>query len=337
MKLLIFLTMFCINHLHSDDLLKQSQSIFQAIPSSYEELNKVIDNPENKLSKEKVELGKMLFFEPRLSKSGFISCASCHNLSLGGVDGLSTAVGHKWTKNPHHLNSPTVYNAVLHKMQFWDGRSKDLEDQAKGPIEAEAEMAAPKDLVVTKIKSIPEYVKLFEKVFPKSKEVNFDNTAKAIAAFERTLVTPSRFDEYLKGDEEALTAKEKLGLKTFINKGCASCHSGIGVGGSMKQMFPLVKPYKYAHIGDFNNGKQGMVKVPGLRNIALTGPYFHNGAVWSLEEAVEIMAATQLGQVFSKNEISDIVSFLETLSGDTPKIEIPTLPRYTKTTPIPEL
>ncbi|MCO4781359.1 MAG: cytochrome-c peroxidase [Candidatus Cloacimonetes bacterium] len=337
MKLIIFLTMFCVSHLYSNELLKQSQAIFQAIPSSYEALNKVIDNPQNKLSKEKVKLGKMLFFEPRLSKSGFISCASCHNLSLGGVDGLSTAVGHRWTKNPHHLNSPTVYNAVLHKMQFWDGRSKDLEDQAKGPIEAGPEMAAPKELVVSKLKSIPEYVKLFKKAFPKDKEPDFDNTAKAIAAFERTLVTPSRFDEYLKGDEDALSAQEQTGLKKFINKGCASCHSGIGVGGSMKQMFPLVKPYKYANIGDFNDGKPGMVKVPGLRNIALTGPYFHNGAVWSLEEAVEIMAETQLGQKFSKEDVSDIVAFLKSLSGDTPKIEIPTLPRYTKSTPIPEL
>lgn len=337
MKLIIFLAMFSVSHLYSSELLKQSQAIFQAIPTSYEKLNKIIDNPHNRLSKEKVELGKMLFFEPRLSKSGFISCASCHNLSLGGVDGLSTAVGHRWTKNPHHLNSPTVYNAVLHKMQFWDGRSKDLEDQAKGPIEAGPEMAAPKELVVSKLKSIPEYVKLFKKAFPKDANPNFDNTAKAIAAFERTLVTPSRFDDYLHGNQEALRKKEKAGLKKFINKGCASCHSGIGVGGSMKQMFPLVKPYKYANIGDFNKSKPGMVKVPGLRNIALTGPYFHNGAVWSLEEAVEIMGETQLGQTLTEIEVSDIVAFLKSLSGETPKINVPTLPRYTKSTPLPEL
>ncbi|PCJ18072.1 MAG: cytochrome C biogenesis protein CcsA [Candidatus Cloacimonadota bacterium] len=337
MKLLLFLSILIISQIHSDELMTQSQAIFKAIPSSYKALNDLIDNPNNRLSKDKLKLGKMLFFEPRISKSGLISCATCHNLSLGGVDGLSTAVGHKWTKNPHHINSPTVYNAVLHKMQFWDGRSKDLEDQAKGPIEAGPEMAAPKELVVKRLKSMPEYVALFKKAFPKKPSIDFTNTANAIAAFERTLVTPSKFDDYLRGDDSALNKQEKLGLKKFMAKGCASCHNGVGIGGSMKQLFPIVKPYKYAHIGDFNDGKPGMVKVPGLRNIALTGPYFHNGAVWSLKEAVFIMGETQLGTTLSKEDVSDIVVFLKSLTGDMPKITLPKLPRYTNMTPKPEL
>ncbi len=294
-----------------------------------------INNPNNPLTKAKKKLGKKLYFDPRLSKSGLISCNTCHNLATGGDDNIPVAVGHKWTKNPHHLNSPTVYNAVFAKRQFWDGRSPDLEDQATGPIQAKPEMNMHKDIAVKVIKSIPEYVKEFKKAYP-NEEITIKTIGKAIAAFERTLVTPSRFDNYLHGDENALTQKEKEGLKTFIKVGCASCHNGIALGGSM-QPFPVVKPYKYANIGDFKGDKNHMVKTPTLRNITQTAPYFHNGAVWSLKEAVKIMGETQLGKELSDNEITSIVTFLKSLEGKKPKIDYPMLPNSTKDTPKPSL
>ena len=304
------------------------------IPDNRTELMKLIGNPDNKM----VELGKKLYFDPRLSKSGLISCNTCHNLAIGGVDGVASAIGHKWTSNPHHLGSPTVYNSVFNSVQMWDGRFPSLEEQAKGPIPAPPEMAAPPELVIERIKSIPSYVKEFENAFPGEKEaVTFDNLAGAIAAFERTLVTPSRFDDFLNGDSGILSRKEKRGLETFINKGCVGCHTGIGVGGGSMQPFPLVKPYKYAGIGDFKGDKSGLVKVPLLRNITETAPYFHNGAVWSLNEAVKIMAETQLGIELSENEVIDIVAFLGSLEGRKPVVIYPLLPTSTIKTPRPDM
>ena len=336
MKLFLCLSIFVFQGF-SSDLLKTAQGIFKPLPDNHKELLELIDSKENPLSQAKVKLGKFLYFDPRLSKSGFISCNSCHNVGLGGMDGLATAVGHRWTKNPHHLNSPTVFNAVLHSMQFWDGRNKTLEEQAQGPIQAGPEMAAPKELVVKRISSIPTYQKMFQKAYPKDPVVSFEKATNAIAAFERTLVTPGRFDEYLRGDESALNDTEKRGLQKFINTGCIACHNGVGIGGALKQIFPLVKPYKYAHIGDFNKGKPGLVKVPGLRNISMTAPYYHNGAVWTLEEAVEIMGETQLGKTISQGDRDDIVAFLKALDGEIPRIEVPLLPASTSSTPKPEL
>ena len=305
------------------------------IPKDKQELKKLIDNPKNPITQEKVELGKKLYFEPRLSKSALISCNTCHNLATGGDDNIPVATGHKWRQNPHHLNSPTVFNAVFAKRQFWDGRSPDLEDQATGPIQAAPEMDMHKDMAVKVVTSIPEYKKSFEKVFSNEK-ITIETIGKAIGAFERTLVTPSRFDDYLNGDENALTKEEKDGLKTFIKVGCASCHSGVALGGTM-QPFPVAKPYKYANVGDFKGNKNGMVKTPTLRNVTQTAPYFHNGAVWSLKEAVKIMGETQLGKTLSEKEINSIVTFLKTLDGKKPEITYPTLPNSTKDTPKPSL
>ncbi|TQR32486.1 cytochrome C biogenesis protein CcsA [Campylobacter sp. MIT 99-7217] len=286
-------------------------------------------------SVEKAELGKKLYFEPRLSKSGIISCNTCHNLGLGGTDGVAAAVGHKWTENPHHLNSPTVYNSVLNTTQFWDGRAGTLADQAKGPIEAEPEMATPAKLAVAKISSLPEYVAEFKKIYGK-KGVTFDNIADAIANFERTLITPSRFDDFLNGDEKALNKEEQAGLRLFIDKGCTACHNGVNLGGSM-QAFEVAGKYKFANIGDFKGDANGMVKTPTLRNVAETAPYFHNGAIWSLKDAIKEMGSVQLGISISEKEAKSIEKFLLSLTGEKPAITYPQLPISTEKTPKPEL
>lgn len=307
----------------------------KAIPTDKAALMKMID-PNHTITDEKVALGKQLFFEPRLSKSGIISCNTCHNLGLGGVDGVPAAVGHHWTANPHHLNSPTVYNAVFAKAQFWDGRSPNLEDQAQGPMQAGPEMAAPKTLVEERINSIPAYVESFKKAYGKDVKVDFKTITSTIGIFERTLVTPSRYDDFLNGNKKALTDAEKEGLNLFIDKGCTSCHTGIALGGTMKP-FPAVGKYTYANLGDFKGDKNGLVKVPTLRNITQTAPYFHNGAIWSLKEAVQEMGRTQLGTDISDADASKIVTFFGALTGKKPVITYPQLPASTTKTPKPDL
>lgn len=286
-------------------------------------------------SEQKAELGKKLYFEPRLSKSGIISCNTCHNLGLGGTDGVAAAIGHRWTINPHHLNSPSVYNSVLNTTQFWDGRALTLAEQAKGPIESEAEMATPAKIAVEKIASLKEYVAEFKKIYGAS-GVSFDNIADAIANFERTLITPSRFDDFLNGDAKALSSDEQKGLKLFIDKGCVSCHSGVNLGGSM-QPFEVAAKYKFANLGDFKGDKNGMVKTPTLRNIAESAPYFHNGAIWSLREAIKEMGSVQLGIEISDKEAKSIEAFLHALTGQKPSIVYPQLPISSEKTPKPEL
>ena len=305
-----------------------------AIPEIQTELLKLTD-PQGTISPEKVELGKKLFFEPRLSKSAIISCNTCHNLGLGGADGVPAAVGHQWTPNPHHLNSPTVYNAVFFSAQFWDGRSPHLEDQAQGPMQAAPEMAAPKSLVEERINSIPAYVEEFKKAYGKDVKVDFETITSTIGIFERTLVTPARFDDFLNGKEDALTDAEKEGLQTFIDKGCASCHTGIALGGTM-QPFEVAAKYKFANVGDFTGDAKGMVKTPTLRNITETAPYFHNGAIWSLAEAVKEMGSTQLGIKISDEEAAKIVTFFNALEGRKPAISYPQLPISTDKTPKPD-
>jgi len=321
---------------NADDLLDQAKkSGLLPIPSDKASLMKLIDNPKNPITAEKVELGKKLFFDPRLSKSNLISCNTCHNLATGGIDGVSAAVGHKWTPNPHHLNSPTVYNAVFMGSQFWDGRDPDLEKQAQGPMQAAPEMAISKEMAQARVASMPAYVAEFKKAYGDDK-ITFERISDTIATFERTLVTPSKFDNFLEGDTKALSDDEKVGLKLFMDKGCASCHNGIALGGSM-QPFPVVKPFKYAKVGDFKGDKNGMVKVPILRNITETAPYFHNGTVWSLAEAVEIMAQTQLGATLTKDETAFIVTFLKALEGKKPEVSYPQLPAVTEATPKPDM
>ncbi len=313
---------------------KARQSGLRPIPMSQKELLKLTD-PNHTLTKEKIELGKKLYFEPRLSKSGIISCNTCHNLGLGGVDGVATAVGHRWRANPHHLNSPTVYNAVFFLSQFWDGRSPHLEDQAQGPMQATPEMASPKALVEKRINSIPEYVAEFQKAYGKDVKIDFKTITATIGIFERTLVTPSRFDDFLNGKKDALSALEKEGLEIFITKGCVICHTGIALGGTMKP-FELSGRYKFTHIGDFRGDATGMVKTPTLRNITQTAPYFHNGAIWSLEDAIKEMGTVQLGIKISDGDAAKIMAFFGSLEGRKPIITYPQLPKSTDTTPKPD-
>lgn len=313
---------------------KADKAGLKAIPTDKTELLKLID-PNKTITDEKVELGKKLYFEPRLSKSAIISCNTCHNLGLGGVDGVSAAVGHQWTPNPHHLNSPTVYNSAFFTAQFWDGRSPHLEDQAQGPMQAGPEMAAPKSLVEERINSIPAYVEEFKAAYGKDVKINFETITSTIGIFERTLVTPSRFDDFLNGKEDALTDEEKEGLSTFIDKGCASCHTGIALGGTM-QPFELAAKYKFANVGDFKGDAKGMVKTPTLRNITETAPYFHNGAIWNLADAVKEMGSIQLGIQISDQEAAKIVTFFGALKGRKPAITYPQLPESTLSTPKPD-
>ncbi len=334
---LVGLLVASVSAFAGDALIKKAKNAgMLPIPSNQLELIKLIDNSKNPITDAKVELGKRLFFEPRLSKSGLISCNTCHNLGMGGVDGLAAAVGHKWTANPAHLNSPTVYNAVFNSSQFWDGRDPHLEAQAQGPMQAGPEMAAPKSLVEARINSMPAYVEEFKATYGNDVKINFELITATIGLFERTLVTPSRFDQFMEGNSNALTKKEKTGLKVFIDKGCASCHNGVGIGGTM-QPFQVAKKYKFINLGGFQGDKNGMVKTPTLRNIEETAPYFHNGAIWSLSDAVKEMGSTQLGIKISNKEAKQITCFLKSLTGDKGDISYPQLPVITNKTPKPDM
>lgn len=318
-------------------LAKQAKGVgLVAIPADKAAVRKLIDHPTNKLTPEKIELGKKLYFDPRLSKSGLISCNFCHNLGEGGDDGVAAAIGHGWTANPHHLNSPTVYNAVFAQKQFWDGRSPDLEDQAKGPTLAPPEMAATKEYISKVVNSMPEYVAEFKKAYGKDVKIDFISITDTIGLFERTLVTPSRFDDYLNGDEKALSKAEKAGLKTFMDLGCTSCHTGIAIGGGM-QGFAITANYKYENVGDFKGDANGLVKTPTLRNVTQTAPYFHNGTVWDLQAAIKEMGRIQLGLNVSDKDAASIETFLKALDGRKPKVDYPMLPASTETTPKPNV
>lgn len=306
------------------------------IPTDKKELLKLTDNPKNPITTEKIELGKKLYFDPRLSKSGFISCNSCHNLSEGGDDGIPAAIGHKWTANPHHLNSPTVYNSVFFSSQFWDGRDPHLEAQAQGPMQAAPEMAALPEHVEAVVTSMPEYVAEFKGAYGKDVKITFEKIADTIATFERTLVTPSAFDDYLNGDENALTKAQKDGLKTFIDKGCATCHNGIALGGEMNA-FNITGEYKYQNVGDFKGDANGMVKVPTLRNITQTAPYYHNGQIWDLKDAIIEMGRIQLGASINDKEAASIEEFLKALDGRKADVVLPQLPVSTSKTPKPDI
>lgn len=287
----------------------------------------------------KVELGKKLFFDPRLSRSGFISCNSCHNLSTGGADNLPSSIGHSWHQGP--INSPTVLNSSMNLAQFWDGRAANLQEQAGGPIANPGEMASTHELAIDVLRSIPGYVAEFEEVYDND-AINIDRVTDAIAAFEETLVTPgSRFDQWLKGDD-ALSQSELQGYQLFKEIGCIACHNGPAVGANSFQKMGLVQAYATDNEAVGRVGVTGKdadrfsFKVPTLRNVELTYPYFHDGAVWTLEEAVDIMARLQLGQTLSDEKISRIVDFLRTLTGEQPQFQLPILPPSTANTPRPQ-
>ena len=323
---------------------KPSDVVDPAKLKVFEPLPQVVAASYGAPSEELIALGRMLYYDPRLSKSQQISCNTCHDLNKYGVDNEPTSEGHKGQKGDR--NSPTVYNAAAQFAQFWDGRAPDVEEQAKGPVMNPVEMAMPSDkLVIAVLKSIPEYVDAFRRAFPKDKDpVNLDNMARAIGAFERRLLTPARWDKFLKGDAQALTSAEKAGLNVFLEAGCQTCHLGALLGGTMFQKLGLMKPYPdQSDPGRYrvtkNEADRMVFKVPMLRNVEKTAPYFHNGKVATLEQAVQEMADYQLGKTLSRKETEAIITFLKSLTGEIPfdYIKPPELPKSTARTPKPDL
>ena len=298
------------------------------------------DNP---ITPAKVELGKQLYFDPRLSKDGTVSCNSCHNVMSNGTDNRAVSAGINGQLGGR--SAPTVWNSGLHSVQFWDGRAATLEDQAKGPLTNPIEMGMPShEAVIDRIKKIPGYVSQFEKVFGKG-GVTIDNLAKAIATYERTLVTPdSPLDRYLKGNEKALSAQQVRGMKTVMEVGCVACHTGINLNGANLepgvgnyQKFPTFTENEYVKKYEFlkDKGRSNVTKdegddhfwrVPTWRNVALTAPYFHNGAVKTLPEAVRVMAKVQLNKDLTEEQVADIVEFLKATTGKFPAQTLPRLP-----------
>ncbi|MFN4083649.1 MAG: cytochrome-c peroxidase [Bacteroidia bacterium] len=304
------------------ELLAKAQNTFMPLPV-------VAESVTNPLTAEKTELGKLLYFDTRLSKTGNNSCNSCHNLATYGVDNEPTSPGDAGRRGDR--NSPTTFNAALHIAQFWDGRAADVEEQAGGPILNPVEMAMPNEATLIKrLKEVEMYREKFAAAFPNDKDpFTYKNITHAIAAFERTLLTPSKFDDYLKGNINALNDEEKAGLRTFMDAGCTACHSGVTLGGSMYMKFGLINDYRpltksvKEDLGRFavtkNESDKNVFKVPSLRNVTKTYPYFHDGSVATIEDAVRIMGKTQLNKDLNDDEIKSIVTFLETLTSDLPE------------------
>ncbi len=316
------------------ELARQNTKPFDPLPEDWA-------TPEQTPAQE--DLGRMLFYETRMSKNHDISCNSCHTLTDFGVDGKPKSPGHKGKLGSR--NSPTVYNAAGHFTQFWDGRAAAVEEQATGPILNPVEMAMPAETeVLAVLRSIPGYREPFEKAFPDADEpITIDNVAVAIGAFERRLSTPSRWDQFLEGDDEALTQAELEGFNTFVDVGCTACHSGALVGGQMYQKVGAAKPWpNQEDRGRFEVTEEKedemKFKVPSLRNIARTAPYFHDGSVAELDQAVETMARHQLARDLSAEETEKIVAWLQTLTGEIDEefVAQPELPESGEKTPAPD-
>jgi len=316
-------------------LAERAAAIFGRLPSS-------VPNPDNVGSPAKLDLGRMLYYDTRLSKNHDIACNSCHLLDAYGVDGEPTSPGHRGARGGR--NSPTVYNAAIHVAQFWDGREPDVEAQAKGPVLNPIEMAAPSEqYVVGVLSSIPGYVDAFSVAFPdEADSLTYDLMAAAIGAFERNLMTPGRFDAFMAGDLDALDATEQRGLTTFFALGCNSCHTGPALGGALYRKLGFIFPYETEDIGrESVTGQEAdrhVFKVPALRNVAKTAPYFHDGSIASLEEVVEIMGYHQIGLKLEDGQLADLVAFLGSLTGEwnAEYIAEPTVPERGPDTPAPD-
>lgn len=321
-----------------DDLRSEANSIFNAIPYAPPKIS------DNSFNPAKVELGKMLFFDARLSASRTISCNSCHNIGAGGTDNLPKSIGYGGQEG--RRNAPTVFNSIFNIALFWDGRARLLRDQAKMPIQAANEMNnTPEDVVAT-VSSMPGYVEMFTKAFPdQANPVTFDNVTKALELFQTTLITPdSAFDRFLGGNDDAMDPKQLRGLRKFIDHNCVACHRGTNVGGNAFLPFGLLRTpdAKVRPVEDHGRMEitgrllhDYVFRVAPLRNVARTAPYFHSGAVWDLHEAVRIMAKSQLNATFSDEDVDDIVAFLKSLTGRPPRITYPMLPTRTEATPKP--
>lgn len=323
-----------------DSLMAHAQELFKPIPESAPPMKGV------PMTAEMIALGKALYFDPRLSESHNISCNTCHQIGLGGVDMLPTSIGHHWQRGGR--NAPTVLNAVFNTAQFWDGRAADLEAQAVGPIQNPIEMAITPEHALKQLNGIPGYGPMFQSAFPGQKDpISLTNVGAAIAAFEATLLTPGApFDRFLQGDESALTNEQKDGLSLFMNKGCSACHRGINVGGGMYAPFGVLENPGAEFLPPADKGRfqvtktpsdEYVFKVPTLRNIALTPPYFHTGKSWDLKQAIAVMATAQLGQVLNDTEIGLIEAFLMALTGNQPQVTYPILPPSNVNTPKPEM
>jgi cytochrome c peroxidase len=323
----------------SSPVAKAETEVNRAMLGMFQPIMEAVENPANPLTDAKVDLGRMLYYDTRLSKNRTVSCNSCHDLASFGDDGLATSKGIDAQLGGR--SAPTVYNAAIHIAQFWDGRAADVEAQAVGPILNPIEMGMPDEAYVLRVlKSIPGYVEAFAKAFPEDPEsVTYANVGKAIGAFERKLMTPSKFDDFLKGDEKALTDAEKHGLNLFVTTGCTVCHNGMGVGGHLYQKLGLVKEWPTKDLGRFaatkNEADKYFFKVPSLRNITETAPYLHDGSIASLEEMVAKMAEYQLGRTISAEDTKAIVTFLGSLKGrvDENFIKKPELPADGPDTP----
>jgi len=291
------------------------------------------DNPQ---SEEKIALGKTLYFDPRLSSTGTVSCNSCHNVMAGGDDSRPVSIGVDAQKGGR--SAPTVWNSAFLSAQFWDGRAPTLEEQARGPVTNPIEMGMKDwDETMARIKAIPGYADMFEAAFGKE-AMNADNAVKAIAAYERTLITPnSPFDRYVKGDKKAMTEQQVKGMNTFVEVGCTACHSGANFAGPTMPMgtgffmkFPTFEgsdyDKKYNLLEDKGKDDQHMWRVPTLRNVAVTAPYAHNGQVPTLDEMVRVMSKTQLNKDLSDEQVADLVAFLNALTGEFPEQTMPRLP-----------
>ncbi|MGB3610801.1 MAG: cytochrome-c peroxidase [Cellvibrio sp.] len=324
---------------HADPVLRdRANSIFKPIPERVAEVGG------QRVVEAQVKLGHKLWFDPRLSRSHLISCNTCHNLAIGGGDNVQVSIGHGWQKGPR--NNPTVLNAVFNAAQFWDGRAADLREQAMGPLQAPVEMNNTPDRIEATLNSIPEYVEEFRKAFGGKNPVTVDNAARALAAFETTLITPNApFDRFLKGDDKALSNQQKEGLKLFMDSGCTACHNGMNLGGQAYFPFGVVKrpgadilpPEDKGRFAVTNTASDEYVfRASPLRNVALTPPYFHSGEVWDLEQAVAIMGDSQLGRELSAPEVDAITAFLRSLTGEQPQVALPILPPSTARTPKPD-
>lgn len=314
---------------------QQAAALFGTLPEA-------ATTPDNPITKAKTDLGRMLYYDARLSKNHDISCNSCHQLDAWGIDGEPTSPGHRRQRGDR--NSPTVYNAALHVAQFWDGRAPTVEEQAKGPVLNPIEMASSSEAaVVAVLRSIPGYTPAFARAFPEDAEpIGYDNMAKAIGAFERKLMTPGRFDRFMAGETQALSAAEQEGLRTFVNVGCATCHLGPAVGGTLFRKIGFIIPYETEDIGRAKvTGEASdryVFKVPSLRNVTETAPYFHDGSIPSLAEAVRLMAYHQLGRTLEDEQVSQILVFLGSLTGEVDEgyVARPELPESGPNTPRPD-
>ena len=312
LSIVSFAVSFCGPSVNVTELRSRAKSTFGVIPEKMPGAEK--DTPDL------VALGKMLYLDKRLSINDTQSCSSCHSLDgkQGGVDNRRFSTGAKGSLGGR--NAPTVLNAGFHFAQFWDGRAQTLSDQAKGPILNPVEMAMPSDkAVIEKLSKLPEYKEAFGKAYPSVKNpITYQNLADAIAAFERTLITHDRFDDFLKGDDKALNKNELVGLQTFMNQGCNACHLGPLLGGNSYRKMGALKPFETKDMGRYEVTKKEedkmVFKVPSLRNVALTAPYFHDGSAATLEDAVAKMAVHQLGKQIGEQDLRAIVSFLKSLT-----------------------